>query len=51
MAKFLKITKYKIQCPCLKKRQGPYEFQITMSEITNSPIGLKIAMGPGMLFG
>jgi len=32
MAKFLKITKYKIQIT--------NKFQITMSEITNSPIGL-----------
>jgi hypothetical protein len=33
-----KITNYKIQCPCLKKRQGPYELQITMSKITNKKI-------------
>jgi hypothetical protein len=33
MARFLKITKYKLQ--------NTNKFQITMSEITNSPIGLK----------
>ncbi len=33
MAKFLKTTKYKIQIT--------NKFQITMSEITNSPIGLE----------
>ena len=33
MAEYLKITKYKLQ--------NTNKFQITMSEITNSPIGLK----------
>ena len=33
LAEYLKITKYKIQIT--------NKFQITMSEITNSPIGLK----------
>ena len=37
----MKITNYKIQCPCIKKIQGPYQSQIKMPKITDNEMDIR----------